>query len=82
LETGSYPGIVSDLIREVRDAQKVKEEATVNKIKAIIEEKFWASNENNLRVLRELEEVKVSYRVASNCAHFKKENFHSLKRKF
>lgn len=58
---GSYtPGIVTDLIREVRDAGRVRDESLMNRVKALIEEKSWSHNETNMRVLRELEEVKVS----------------------
>jgi hypothetical protein len=58
--TGNYtPGIVTDLIREVRDAGRVRDESLMNRVKALIEEKSWSHNETNMRVLRELEEVKV-----------------------
>ncbi|KAL7030837.1 hypothetical protein ACKWTF_006805 [Chironomus riparius] len=57
---GNYtPGIVTDLIREVRDAGRVRDESLMNRVKALIEEKSWSHNETNMRVLRELEEVKV-----------------------
>lgn len=61
---GSYtPGVVTDLIREVRDAGRVRDESLMNRVKALIEEKSWTHNETNMRVLRELEEVKVSETV-------------------
>jgi hypothetical protein len=55
------PGIVTDLIREVRDAGRVRDESLMNRVKALIEEKSWSHNETNMRVLRELEEVKVRH---------------------
>ncbi len=61
LTGGSYtPGVVTDLIREVRDAGRVRDESLMNRVKALIEEKSWSHNETNMRVLREMEEVKVS----------------------
>lgn len=51
--------MVTDLIREVRDAGRVRDESLMNRVKALIDEKSWTANESNMRVLRELEEVKV-----------------------
>lgn len=57
---GNYtPGVVTDLIREVRDASRVRDESLFNKVRALIDEKSWTLNETNLRVLREMEEIKV-----------------------
>lgn len=51
------------VIREVRDAGRVRDESLMNRVKALIEEKSWTHNETNMRVLRELEEIKVSVRI-------------------
>lgn len=51
------------MIREVRDAGRVRDESLMNRVKALIEEKSWTHNETNMRTLRELEEVKVSVRI-------------------
>lgn len=59
----NYPGVVTDLIREVRDAGRVRDESLMNRVKALIDEKSWTMNESNMRVLRDLEEVKVSDKV-------------------
>ncbi|CAO1416495.1 unnamed protein product [Diamesa hyperborea] len=57
---GNYtPGVVTDLIREVRDASRVRDESLLNRVKVLIDEKSWSLNEANLRVLRELEEIKI-----------------------
>ncbi|KAG5683621.1 hypothetical protein PVAND_012894 [Polypedilum vanderplanki] len=56
---GYTPGVVTDLIREVRDAGRIQNESLMNRVKALIEEKSWTHNETSMRVLRELEEVKV-----------------------
>lgn len=55
----NYPGVVTDLIREVRDAGRIRDESLMNRVKALIDEKSWTVNEANMRVLRELEEIKV-----------------------
>lgn len=36
----------------------------MNRVKALIDEKSWTVNESNMRVLRELEEVKVSIELS------------------
>jgi hypothetical protein len=65
--------VVTDLIREVRDAGRVRDESLMNRVKALIDEKSWTSNEVNMRILRELEEVKVSrddftdHQVMTDC---------------
>ena len=60
-QIGNYtPGVVTDLIREVRDASRVRDDSLLNRVKVLIDEKSWSLNEANLRVLRELEEIKVS----------------------
>lgn len=56
----SYPGVVTDLIREVRDAGRVREESLLHRVKDLIAEKSWSLNELNMRLSRELEETKVS----------------------
>lgn len=61
---GNYtPGVVTDLIREVRDASRVRDESLLNKVRALIDEKSWTLNEANLRVLRDMEEIKVCFKI-------------------
>lgn len=62
----NYPGVVTDLIREVRDAGRIRDESLMNRVKALIEEKSWTANESTMRILRELEEVKVSFCVGGS----------------
>lgn len=50
---------MTDVIREVREGTRVREEALLNRVKVMIEERQWSINETNLRVVRELEELKV-----------------------
>lgn len=58
----NYPGVVTDLIREVRDAGRIRDESLMNRVKALVDEKSWNLNESNMRVLRDLEEVKVRFK--------------------
>lgn len=51
--------MVTDVIREVREGTRVREEALLSKVKSMIEERQWSINETNLRVVRELEELKI-----------------------
>lgn len=56
----SYPGVVTDLIREVRDAGRVRDESLMNRVKDLVDEKSWSLGEANMRFSRELEETNVS----------------------
>ncbi|XP_055625672.1 putative uncharacterized protein DDB_G0282129 isoform X2 [Toxorhynchites rutilus septentrionalis] len=58
---GNYtPGIVTDVIREIREVSRVREEAMMERMKTMIEERSWALNEANFRLLKEAEETKKS----------------------
>lgn len=60
-EGGSnYPGVVTDLIREVRDAGRIRDESLMNRVKDLIDEKTWSLNEAIARSSRDIEEIKVS----------------------
>lgn len=58
---GNYtPGIVSDVIREIREVSRVREEALMDRMKTMVEERSWALNETNFRLMKESEEIKKS----------------------
>ncbi|XP_055536016.1 putative uncharacterized protein DDB_G0282129 isoform X3 [Wyeomyia smithii] len=58
---GNYtPGIVTDVIREIREVSRVREEALMERMKTMIEERSWALNEANFRLQKESEEMKKS----------------------
>ncbi|XP_055599117.1 putative uncharacterized protein DDB_G0286901 isoform X2 [Uranotaenia lowii] len=58
---GNYtPGIVSDVVREIREVSRVREEALMDRMKTMIEERSWALNEANFRLLKETEDMKKS----------------------
>ncbi|XP_037823793.1 putative uncharacterized protein DDB_G0277255 isoform X3 [Lucilia sericata] len=56
---GAYtPGMMTDVVREVKDAARVREDALLNRVKAMVEERQWSMNESNLRMMRDIEELK------------------------
>ncbi|XP_058983097.1 rho GTPase-activating protein gacU isoform X5 [Musca domestica] len=56
---GAYtPGIMTDVVREVKEAARVREDALLNRVKALVEERQWSMNESNLRMMRDIEELK------------------------
>ncbi|XP_053698405.1 putative uncharacterized protein DDB_G0271606 isoform X2 [Sabethes cyaneus] len=58
---GNYtPGIVSDVIREIREVSRVREEALMERMKTMIEERSWTLNQANFRLQKESEEMKKS----------------------
>lgn len=66
--TGVYtPGVVTDVVREVKEAARVREEALLSRVRALVEERSWSMSESNIKMMRDLEEMKVSVR-ANKCA--------------
>lgn len=60
MASSHYPGVVTDMIREIRESMKNREDSMMNRVKTIVDEKSWTSNDLNMRLLREFEDVKVS----------------------
>ncbi|XP_059621323.1 uncharacterized protein LOC132264981 isoform X3 [Phlebotomus argentipes] len=57
---GMYtPGMVTDVIREVRDGARIREEAMIHKVKSMLEENSWAMSEMKIKLMREMEELKM-----------------------
>lgn len=50
---------MTDVVREVKDAARIREDALLNRVKAMVEERQWTMNESNLRMMRDIEELKV-----------------------
>lgn len=60
--TGVYtPGMMTDVVREVKEAARIREEALLSRVRALVEERSWSMSESNLKMLRDLEEMKVSF---------------------
>uniref|UniRef100_A0A1A9WHU0 Uncharacterized protein n=1 Tax=Glossina brevipalpis TaxID=37001 RepID=A0A1A9WHU0_9MUSC len=73
--SGAYtPGMMTDVVREVKEAARVREDALLNRVKALVEERQWSINESNLRIMRDLEELK------SQVHHLRLERKESNKR--
>lgn len=53
------PGMLTDVVREVREAARIREEALLNRVKALVDERSWSLNETNIRFMREIEELKL-----------------------
>lgn len=56
---GMYtPGMMTDVVREVKEAARVREEALLSRVRSMVEERSWSMNENHLKMIRDLEELK------------------------
>lgn len=53
------PGMMTDVVREVKEAARVREEALLSRVRSMVEERSWSINENHLKMVRDLEELKV-----------------------
>lgn len=54
------PGMLTDVVREVKEAARVREEALLSRVRALVEERSWNINDTNLKLIRDLEEMKVN----------------------
>lgn len=58
--SGMYtPGIMTDVVREVKEAARIREEALLSRVRALVEERTWMMNETHMKMTRDLEELKV-----------------------
>lgn len=56
------PGMMTDVVREVKEAARIREEALLSRVKALVEERSWSMSEASLKMMRDFEEMKVSVR--------------------
>ncbi|XP_026839965.1 uncharacterized protein LOC6594379 isoform X1 [Drosophila persimilis] len=57
--TGAYtPGMMTDVVREVKEAARVREDAMLSRVKSMVEERQWSLNEGNVRILRDIDDLK------------------------
>lgn len=54
------PGMMTDVVRELKEGARVREEALLSRARAMIEERSWSMNESHMKMVRELEELRVS----------------------
>lgn len=52
------PGMMTDVVREVKEAARVREDALLSRVRAIVDERTW-STDVNMKLCRDLEEMKV-----------------------
>lgn len=55
------PGAMTDVIREVKEAARIREEALLSRVRAMVEERSWSVNESNIKLVRDVEEMKVTF---------------------
>ncbi|XP_070136778.1 uncharacterized protein [Drosophila bipectinata] len=56
---GAYtPGMMTDVVREVKEAARVREDALLSRVKSMVEERQWSVNDGNVRILRDIDELK------------------------
>ncbi|XP_052863444.1 uncharacterized protein LOC128270075 [Anopheles cruzii] len=60
------PGVVSDMVREIRENSRVREEALMAQMRTIMEERSWTQNETLKRLARDVEDLKRGFQ--SLCA--------------
>ncbi|XP_055847589.1 GATA zinc finger domain-containing protein 10 isoform X2 [Episyrphus balteatus] len=57
--SGAYtPGMMTDVVREVKESARVREDALLSRVKSMVEERSWSMGEENLRMLRDIEDLK------------------------
>lgn len=53
------PGMMTDVVREVKEAARVREDALLSRVRALVEERSWTMNETQMKLVRNVEEMKV-----------------------
>lgn len=62
---GMYtPGMMTDVVREVKEAARIREDALLSRVRAMVEERSWTMNETQMKLVRNVEEMK----VCSKCS--------------
>ncbi|EDV47763.2 uncharacterized protein Dere_GG12296 [Drosophila erecta] len=57
--SGAYtPGMMTDVVREVKEAARVREDALLSRVKLMVEERQCSLNEGNVRILRDIDDLK------------------------
>lgn len=64
------PGMMTDVVREVKEAARIREEALLSRVRALVEERSWSMSENSLKMMRDLEEMKVSFSTKFHLKFF------------
>ncbi|XP_033167745.1 uncharacterized protein LOC117145959 isoform X5 [Drosophila mauritiana] len=57
--SGAYtPGMMTDVVREVKEAARIREDALLSRVKLMVEERQCFLNEGNVRILRDIDDLK------------------------
>ncbi|KAJ6637233.1 hypothetical protein Bhyg_09963 [Pseudolycoriella hygida] len=61
--SGMYtPGMLTDVVREVKEAARIREDALLSRVRAIVDERSW-STDVNMKLCRDLEEMKIQFNI-------------------
>ncbi|XP_035789278.1 uncharacterized protein LOC118465295 isoform X2 [Anopheles albimanus] len=52
------PGVISDMVREIRENSRVREEALMANMRSIMEDRSWMQNETLTRLTRDVDDLK------------------------
>lgn len=55
------PGMLTDVVREVKEAARVREDALLNRVKALVEERSWLMNDGSVKLQRDVDDLRVSF---------------------
>lgn len=67
---GMYtPGMMTDVVREVKEAARIREDALLSRVRAMVEERSWTMNETQMKLVRNMEEMKVSIQQCTLFIH-------------
>lgn len=62
---------MTDLVREVKEGARIREEALLSRVRSMVEERSWTTNETHFKMMRDLEEMKVmAFFIYSIPLHF------------
>lgn len=64
------PGMMTDVVREVKEAARIREDALLSRVRAMVEERSWTMNETQMKLVRNMEEMKVcAQQCPVRCSH-------------
>ncbi|XP_049542940.1 uncharacterized protein LOC125955792 isoform X1 [Anopheles darlingi] len=55
------PGVISDMVREIRENSRIREEALMANMRSIMEDRSWMQNETLTRLTRDVEDLKRNF---------------------
>lgn len=58
--------MMTDVVREVKEAARIREEALMGRVQSLLDERNWLMNESNLKISRDIDELKVKFLIDIN----------------